>query len=156
MAEKVRELNPDSIFWTGDIVPHDLWKQTLEHTIRYADWFHDFVESELAGYPVFPIDGNHDFGEIFNSQSFKQTDPMIAYFAASWKDWFDEEAHASFSKHGYYIAPFKTRDGNESDRVKVIGLNTQACYTMNFYLMSERNDPGGHLAWLDTELSLMQ
>ena len=26
MAEKVRELNPDAIFWTGDIVPHDLWK----------------------------------------------------------------------------------------------------------------------------------
>lgn len=81
---------------------------------------------------------------------------MIAYFAASWKEWLDDEAHASFAKHGYYIASFKTRDGTVSDKVKVIGLNTQACYTMNFYLMSERNDPGDHLAWLDTELSLMQ
>jgi len=25
MVEKVKELSPDFVTWTGDIVPHDVW-----------------------------------------------------------------------------------------------------------------------------------
>lgn len=34
----------------------------------------------------------------------------------------------------------------------MISLNTEVCYTLNFQLWSERNDPGGMLAWLHTTL----
>jgi hypothetical protein len=28
MTEKINELAPDTLFWTGDAVPHELWKNS--------------------------------------------------------------------------------------------------------------------------------
>lgn len=38
MFETIRDqIKPDAVFWTGDVVPHDIWNQNLNHTIRYLD-----------------------------------------------------------------------------------------------------------------------
>lgn len=36
---------------------------------------------------------------------------------------------------------------------RIISLNHASCDFLNFWLMSERNDPGHELAWLEKELS---
>lgn len=36
--------------------------------------------------------------------------------------------------------------------MNIVAVNTEACYSMNFYLMSQRDDPGDVLAWLNDTL----
>lgn len=40
--------------------------------------------------------------------------------------------------------------------LNLISLNTNACHNRNFALMRERSDPGGQLAWLITQLKLIE
>ena len=36
MIEHVKNvIKPDIVFWTGDIVPHDVWMQSFEHAASY-------------------------------------------------------------------------------------------------------------------------
>jgi hypothetical protein len=46
----------------------------------------------------------------------------------------------------------KLKSGVEMSNTKIIGVNTQACNNMNWYLLADRNDPGKHLEWLENEL----
>lgn len=39
------------------------------------------------------------------------------------------------------------------DKVNIVTVNTEACYVFNFYLMSQRDDPGNVLAWLNETLA---
>jgi hypothetical protein len=38
----------------------------------------------------------------------------------------------------------------------VIGINTQACNTNNILLLKNRYDPGNQLAWLESELKMIE
>lgn len=42
------------------------------------------------------------------------------------------------------------------DHVNVIAINTEACYSANYYLISNRNDPGDQLHWLEEKLNKME
>ena len=72
MADKINELEPDALFWTGDITPHDMWDQSLEHVIRYSDYLTNFMQENLNDWATYVIDGNHDFGELLNSMDFRE------------------------------------------------------------------------------------
>lgn len=50
----------------------------------------------------------------------------------------------------------KTSDGTELSNVKVIGINSEGSYNLNFFNISNRNDPGGILAWLEDTLNEME
>jgi sphingomyelin phosphodiesterase acid-like 3 len=56
-----------------------------------------------------------------------------------------------FMKFGYYSKPFKF-----NHKGKVIALNTNACYDLNWYLVSERYDPGNQLEWLEEQLRMLE
>jgi len=30
-------IKPDVVLWTGDVVPHDIWNQSLDHVKIYMD-----------------------------------------------------------------------------------------------------------------------
>jgi len=49
-----------------------------------------------------------------------------------------------------------TSDGKTHDNVKVIAINTEACYNANFYLFDTRDDPGQMLDWLENTLYTME
>ena len=39
MIDKINEINPDLIFWTGDFVPHEVWiGYSLEHQKVYQTY----------------------------------------------------------------------------------------------------------------------
>lgn len=80
MGDKINELQPDVLFWTGDVVPHDQWQYSLEHTERYTKFLSDYMHENLH-WSTYPLEGNHDFGVTINSQDFSSPtpDPMITY-----------------------------------------------------------------------------
>lgn len=142
MTEKVNELAPDTLFWTGDVVPHDQWNYSQEYVERYQTFLFEYMKSNLNSWATFPLEGNHDFGEVINSQNFDVTDPILPFLAEYWSDYLDEAALKDFSKNGFYTTKFRTTDGTVYENVNVIAINTEACYNANYYLISNREDPG--------------
>lgn len=57
---------------------------------------------------------------------------------------------------GFYTTKFATTDGTKYDNVNVIAINTEACYNANYYLISNREDPGDQLKWLEETLLKME
>jgi hypothetical protein len=53
---------------------------------------------------------------------------------------------------GYYSQILKLKDGTVFSNTKIIGLNTQVCNNLNWFLIENRFDPASHLAWLENEL----
>ena len=79
MAEAINKLAPDALMWTGDVVPHDVWNVTLDYSIKYSDFLTDYMNEHLSEWATYPIDGNHDFGEMLHSTDFTRTDPNLAH-----------------------------------------------------------------------------
>lgn len=142
MTEKVNQLAPDTLFWTGDVVPHDQWNYSQEYVEKYQTFLFNYMSENLSEWRTYPLEGNHDFGTVINSQNFDVTDPILPFLANYWQKWLGEESLADFEKMGFYTAKFSTTDGTKYDNVNVIAINTEACYNANYYLMSNREDPG--------------
>lgn len=67
MGEKINELAPDVLLWTGDVPPHDQWNYTMESEKRYQDYLFEFMTNNLNQWSTYPLEGNHDFAEVINS-----------------------------------------------------------------------------------------
>jgi len=82
---------------------------------------------------------------------------MLAFNLKSWAQYFDEQSAAEYAKAGYYTQKLRTFNSTTNtttyyNKTNLVAVNTQACYSMNFYLMSQRDDPGDVLAWLNATL----
>lgn len=58
-----------------------------------------------------------------------------------WASWLPSEALETISKGGYYTLSPKPG-------LRIIGLNSNVCYTYNFWLLYDEVDPFGQLQWL--------
>jgi sphingomyelin phosphodiesterase len=67
MAEKINEIAPDVLFWTGDVPPHDQWNYSQPYEERYQAWLFTFMQEHLNQWSTYPLEGNHDFGFVINS-----------------------------------------------------------------------------------------
>lgn len=124
MTEKINELAPDTLFWTGDVVPHDIWNYSQEYVEMYQTFLFDYMEKNLNKWRTFPLEGNHDFGSVPNSQDFETTDPLLPFLGKYFKKYIDEDALAQFEKTGYYTTKFQTTDGTKYEKVNLIAINT--------------------------------
>lgn len=64
------------------------------------------MEKNLNKWRTFPLEGNHDFGSVPNSQDFETTDPLLPFLGKYFKKYIDEDALAQFEKTGYYTTKF--------------------------------------------------
>lgn len=64
------DIKPDAVFWTGDIVPHDLAVHAYDLVYKYQDYIAKTIKQDFKDYDTYAILGNHEF-EVFNSQDFK-------------------------------------------------------------------------------------
>lgn len=110
----------------------------------------------FSEWSIIPLEGNHDFGETINSQDFTATDPMITFNLGIWKQWMSQSAQQEYGVNGFYSQYLTLSDGTTLDKVRVIAVNTEACYNMNFFLMKLRDDPGEQLQWLENLLYEME
>ena len=82
------------------------------------------MDKNLSKWSTYVIDGNHDFGEVLNSQDFTRPDSTLEYQSETWKHFFSSEAMEDFAKYGYYQMNLKTSKGKTYENVRIIGLNT--------------------------------
>jgi sphingomyelin phosphodiesterase len=150
-----KEVKPDVVLWTGDITPHDQWKYTLEEAEHYTSNFTGWMKEALGSYSLFPIEGNHDFG-VANSQNFTTTDPMIPFDIENWNQWLTPEAIEVFKESGFYSEYFHLTDGTQFPKTRLVAVNTQSCYIMNFYLIETHKDGGDQLAWFENLMKEME
>jgi len=80
----------------------------------------------------------------------------INEYKDSWKGWLTDESLEQFAKWGYYSQDLVLLNGKKVANTKIIGINTQTCNNMNWYLFGQRNDPGNELAWLEEELASIE
>lgn len=59
-------------------------------------------------------------------------------------NWLSTEEAEQFGRYGYYSKPFPF-----SSKGKIIVVNTQVCNNENYFLLSEREDPGHAIEWLE-------
>ena len=146
MLQYVRdEIQPDLFFWTGDNSAHNVWNNTNEEVTDYVINITKTIQEQFDGsnIKVFPIQGNHDTWPV-NSQNFEQAGINIPIedFKNYWIPWLGEETVLQFGDYGYYAKDL-------DDQTRIIGINTQTCNNMNWYLIEQRDDPGHMIAWFE-------
>lgn len=149
------EVKPDMVVWTGDITPHDIYEYTIGEVQEYTEHFSNWMKTALKDYPVYPVEGNHDF-ELANSQRYHPKDPMIDFTLEHWKQWLTPEAQTEFAKNGHYSQPLKLADGSVVPNARFIGINTEAAYFQQIYNLSMHFDATGVLDWLEATLAEME
>ncbi|KAJ8974388.1 hypothetical protein NQ317_006167 [Molorchus minor] len=144
--DKIVAHNFDFVYYTGDIVSHRMWSTSVENNtrdiIQISNIFHDRFDV-----PVYAALGNHEAHPFNVYTTPDETDPTLStqwlfdLTASKWGDWLSEEAKAMILKGGFYTVSPK-------NGFKVIVLNSNVCYTGNWWLIYEDKDPYGQLEWL--------
>ena len=144
---------PDVIFWTGDNTSHEVWDNTADETVGYTVAVTQLLKQAIQGkdVAVFPIQGNHDtWVEEIESFAAPGINYEINNFKQYWREWLTDEAYEKFGEYGYYSQPITLLNGKKlSKPARVIALNTQACDSLNWYIVGQRDDPGHQFAWLE-------
>lgn len=142
---------------TGDIPPHNIWNTTLlgnlEHYKRTNDRLLKLFPTDRS-VPIYPVLGNHEPHpcnlypprSVWNESNFDKS-WMYNAFADAYADQIkDPVALAQFRQTGYYT--IKHKDTN----LRIIAINTNFGYTLNFWLFYHLPDAEGQLQWLSNTL----
>ena len=152
ILEHIKDTHGDDfeyIISTGDYPAHDIWIQSRENNLAHSKKVVDLLKEVFPNKTVFHSLGNH---EIFPVNSYPTTtvdsanDPSWLYDTLG--EYFLEahpEALEQFSVDGFYSINYGTD-------FKIIGINSNMCENMNFFLLLNWEDPGMQLAWLIDEL----
>ncbi|XP_073820484.1 sphingomyelin phosphodiesterase-like [Musca autumnalis] len=147
----------DYIYYTGDILAHNIWSTSQEGNRELITKIYDLLERKFPGIPVYPCVGNHEMHPVNafgheNVPSEFQPFWLYEHLWSSWKKWLPLDTKETIVKGGYYtVSP---RPG-----FRIISLNNMHCYIFNWWIYY---DGGLHtsipqLKWLhDTLLKAEQ
>eukprot|EP00742_Colponemidia_sp_Colp-10_P004486 GILJ01004789.1.p1 GENE.GILJ01004789.1~~GILJ01004789.1.p1 ORF type:complete len:625 (-),score=82.28 GILJ01004789.1:226-2061(-) len=140
-------LKPDFVIVSGDIPPHDVWEQTKETQKHTNTVVYQLMKQYFQTTPVYPVLGNHG---CFPVDMFEPSWDvwLLENLADLWSSWLPADALATMRKWGYYTM-------KHSEKIRIIGLNTQYCDMMNFWLILS-SDPGHQMEWLRQTLRLSE
>ncbi|KAG0289328.1 hypothetical protein BGZ96_007105 [Linnemannia gamsii] len=133
---------------TGDIPPHDAWLETPEKIIPQLKVAFDAMAIVKA--KIYPAIGNHEASPV-NMFPTPKSGGDIGWLyntlADDWTRWLTSDAVKSFKNYGSYTL-------NPAPGLRIVSLNTNFCYTANFYLYGHTNeyDPHGEVQWLIRQL----
>ena len=134
---------------TGDVPPHDIWLQNRESVIREEDAAYKTMAEGLPT-KVYPTVGNHEAGptNLFPTKA-SGGDIQWLYdsLADDWSRWLPADAVKAVKSYGAYTV-------SPAPGFRIISMNNNFCYTLNFYLYADRKDydPMGELKWLVAQL----
>lgn len=139
----------DMILWTGDLPPHDPWKARREDSVANLRTTSALIRQYFPGVPVFPALGNHEAVPI---NSFPVQNPshfnnewLYSKIAKEWGEFLPQSTLDTVRRGGFYAV-------KAADRLRIVSLNTNFCYTYNWWLLYNSTDPEGQLQWLVNEL----
>ncbi|KAI1321164.1 hypothetical protein EDD11_007730 [Mortierella claussenii] len=134
---------------TGDVPPHDVWAQNKESVVVAEEVAYSTIQAGLSS-KVYPTVGNHEAGptNLFPTKASGGDNAWLySSLADDWSRWLPADAVNSVKNYGAYTV-------SPQPGFRIISLNTNFCYTLNFYLYVKTNDydPNGELKWLITQL----
>ncbi|XP_031341321.1 sphingomyelin phosphodiesterase-like [Photinus pyralis] len=145
---KQEHKNIGYIYFTGDIVAHKVHDTSKDRNTKDVTKVYKELKKVFGDIPIYPVLGNHEAHPVnqFTSEDVNpdmeiSTRWIFSLAAELWRDWLPPEATKTILRGGYYTA--LVRPG-----FRVIALNSNVCYSYNFWLLYEGSDPYGQLQWL--------
>ncbi|KAG0319247.1 hypothetical protein BGZ99_005214 [Dissophora globulifera] len=140
--------SPNFVIMTGDIPPHDVWLANQSTVV--PDEAEAYAVMATLGAKIYPTVGNHEAGppNLFPTvASGGNISWLYDGLAQEWSRWLPPDAVNSVKNYGAYTT-------SPQPGFRIISLNTNFCYTLNFYLYAHTDDydPNGMLNWLITQL----
>ncbi|XP_068152678.1 sphingomyelin phosphodiesterase 1 [Drosophila tropicalis] len=140
----------DFIYQTGDVVDHMVWATSEEKNKEVLTKVSNRITEVFPDVPVYPCIGNHEPHplNLFSPEGVPtdvSTTWLYEHLYGIWSKWLPEETKETILKGGYYtVSP---RSG-----FRIIALNSNDCYTDNFWLYHSGTDKIPQLQWLHDTL----
>ncbi|KAB0799318.1 hypothetical protein PPYR_04006 [Photinus pyralis] len=138
----------DLVYFTGDIIDHKIWKVSVEHNKETIRTVYKKLNETFGNVKVYPVLGNHEphpvnmfSSHVVEHNHWLSTQWVFEVSAEEWLRWLPKETEETILRGGYYTVLHKPG-------FRVIALNSNVCYTHNFWLFHEDKDPFGQLQWL--------
>ncbi|KAI9559024.1 hypothetical protein GHT06_015813 [Daphnia sinensis] len=136
------------IIWTGDLTPHDVWSTAKEENIYIIDRLMTLMTQYFPGVPVYPTLGNHESHPVNTFAPPEITDPEFStswlYDEADrqWARWLPAEVSSTIRYGGFYTALVQPG-------LRIVSMNMNYCYTLNYWTYYKSQDPASSLLWLN-------
>ncbi|XP_028967824.1 sphingomyelin phosphodiesterase [Galendromus occidentalis] len=154
LRESVRYLaevvKPDVVYWTGDIMPHDVWENTREDNLRQFNDTLSLLKTHLPAVKVIPAMGNHE-GVPVNSFPIPQIKGDLSVewlynsLADLWSYYIPEENLKTFRYGGYFKYDL-------NPKLRILSLNMNYCNNFNWWILINGTDPTEQLDWFTKQL----
>ena len=141
--------NISYVYFTGDIVDHGVWETSFKGNIESINKTYSQIYETFRNIPVYPIMGNHEahpvnlFAPKTVTSNELNTQWLYNLMADLWINfgWLPESTRHTILQGGYYtLSPKKG--------FRIIALNSNVCYSANWWLWYQPKDPVGQLQWL--------
>ncbi|XP_076234537.1 sphingomyelin phosphodiesterase [Calliopsis andreniformis] len=146
--------NIDYIYFTGDIIDHGVWETSKNRNKRSIQEVYNKIRETFKDTQVYPILGNHEphplnqFAPKTITDDNLTTNWLYELLADLWISygWLPESTRSTIHQGGYYtVSPKKG--------FRIIALNSNVCYSYNWWLLYRPKDPDGQLQWFANTLS---
>ncbi|XP_003402022.1 sphingomyelin phosphodiesterase 1 isoform X1 [Bombus terrestris] len=144
----------DFIYFTGDIIDHGVWETSKEGNVQSLVKIYEYIHDTFNDTIIYPIFGNHESNPLnqFAPKNITQdnltTNWLYKLMADLWivYGWLPEHTRSTILQGGYYTVVPKRG-------FRIIALNSNVCYSYNWWLWYNPQDPDNQLHWLATILS---
>ncbi|KAK6618146.1 hypothetical protein RUM44_002597 [Polyplax serrata] len=148
MLTHVKKQHPDLdyILWTGDVPSHDIWSQDKNDTLEILQ---KTARKLLKAFPktlIIPALGNHESvpPNMQVPRPNATTNPMDWLYDQlykEWKIWLPANVQQTVRNGAFYTYLIKPN-------FRIVSMNMNFCYSMNWWLVIDSVDPLNHLQWL--------
>ncbi|KAF4523731.1 hypothetical protein B566_EDAN013848 [Ephemera danica] len=140
---------PEYVTFTGDVVDDGIWETSREHNTALFEIVVNEIRTNFPTVPLFPIFGNHEPHplNVYSSGDWTEVPQNVSQqwiyqlAADTWGAWLGPGITSTVMRAGYYSYLLR------SDLL-IVALNTNICYTYNWWLIYDSVDIGGQLVWL--------
>ncbi|XP_037776961.1 sphingomyelin phosphodiesterase-like [Penaeus monodon] len=139
----------DFIVWTGDLIPHNLWNTTREGNLDVTRQAIQMVrtvsqDSCVPGHRQPRVPPRERFSLNRTSRT-NSTSLAVRRDLALWATWLPADVAASVTYSAFYSTLIKPG-------LRILSINTNYCYSFNWWLLFDDVDPAAELAWMAQEL----
>ncbi|KAK7069799.1 Sphingomyelin phosphodiesterase [Halocaridina rubra] len=147
----------DYVLCTGDLVPHHIWKISRQENVAVIS---EMTEMLLGFFPNAPI-----YGSIGNHESFPRDSFPPPENPEVWQKFGNQWLYDSISEQWSHlmrepVPPSARQAGHFSVLIRpgfrIISINTNFCYRLNWWILYKSVDPGLLLRWLVRELQMAE
>ncbi|XP_076273221.1 sphingomyelin phosphodiesterase-like [Rhynchophorus ferrugineus] len=144
---KAAEFEFDYVYFTGDAVAHRVWETSIENNSESMKSLFRKMKRAFKNIPIYPALGNHEPSPLNEYSIGEDLDPKISskwlyrLITTEFSQWLPKEAKRTLMRGGFYsVSP---REG-----LRIVVVNSNVAYIMNWWLIHDDVDPFGQLAWL--------